>query len=33
VRLSIGAEKRFELRKGRPDLNQLLDEYLAASHK
>jgi DNA-binding transcriptional ArsR family regulator len=28
VRLSIGAEKRFELRKGRPDLNQLLDEYL-----
>jgi len=28
VRLSIGAEKRFELRKARPDLNQLLDEYL-----
>jgi DNA-binding transcriptional ArsR family regulator len=28
VRLSIGAEKRFELRKGRPDLNQLLDGYL-----
>jgi DNA-binding transcriptional ArsR family regulator len=29
VRLNIGAEKRFELQKGRPDLNQLLDEYLS----
>jgi DNA-binding transcriptional ArsR family regulator len=28
VRLSIGAEKRFELLKGRPDLNQMLDDYL-----
>jgi DNA-binding transcriptional ArsR family regulator len=28
VRLRLGAEKRYELRKGRPDLNRLLDDYL-----
>jgi DNA-binding transcriptional ArsR family regulator len=28
VRLRLGTEKRYELRKGRPDLNRLLDEYL-----
>ena len=28
VRLRLGTEKRYEPRKGRPDLNRLLDEYL-----
>jgi DNA-binding transcriptional ArsR family regulator len=29
VRFRLGDEKRYGLRKGRPDLNQLLDEYLS----
>jgi len=28
VKLTIGADKRYGLRKGRPDLNQLLAGYL-----